>query len=580
MTDGPVTHSPLRSTVRRPDDIARSLASEFERALFARLGTSSPADPVLTALFQSFAVQVGRLYDEAESAFPLAVLDDLMEALGEAPRLARPAQTVVQFGRIEEREVVGPDTECTGYGRSGEPLTFSLDDVCSVVPGSVAFAGVAEGGRLIAVPGARLPGSDVFLSPGSTPLRAHPSDAPSLYLAFDIADADQLSDASLFLDVAVDKASVSEALGISPWVILGADGQHEEAGVMRSTKGPGGVRRLRLGVRPDAAQGPAPSETSSGRPPAPSGPYAARTYIFPQLTGGRRVRGLPPASLRDALRLLAPPGFEAAFSRPLAWIHVPLPTGVHGVASALQRIALNCMSASNLEVFTEHVPFDRLGTAVQMRPEGRQDRTVMSVLSVVGEQGDHYVRASSVEAPEHAGRFRFRAGQLNLVPGRGPTGRIDRFAVVRLILSDGPAGNGLAVGELRQLRTMLGKNPVAEVSNPVPSRGGELPPPFVDARLRFAEVLRTRHRLVTTRDLELAALAFDSRIKSVRVLREPALGPEGVRMADALELELRRDILVDVDAESGVICSELLASLRERVPAGRLVTVRMRPEQG
>jgi hypothetical protein len=105
----------MRQAVRSAPDIAAELRREFEIAFQARFGSQAVnRDPVLFTLFHSLAVQIGRVYDEAEQVFPAAVLDDIISALGMPHRLAQPAQAVVAFSGLDRRERIGPETELSG----------------------------------------------------------------------------------------------------------------------------------------------------------------------------------------------------------------------------------------------------------------------------------------------------------------------------------------------------------------------------------------------------------------------------------------------------------------------------------
>ncbi|HEY0778273.1 MAG TPA: hypothetical protein VGD56_09930, partial [Gemmatirosa sp.] len=75
MTHGPAAHLADGSIARTAGELAVALRREFERALFERYGQSPGQDPVLAALFHATAVQLARVYAEAEQVFPEAVFD-------------------------------------------------------------------------------------------------------------------------------------------------------------------------------------------------------------------------------------------------------------------------------------------------------------------------------------------------------------------------------------------------------------------------------------------------------------------------------------------------------------------------
>ncbi|HEX2202303.1 MAG TPA: hypothetical protein VHG91_03340, partial [Longimicrobium sp.] len=263
-----------------------------------------------------------------------------------------------------------------------------------------------------------------------------------------------------------------------------------------------------------------------------------------------------------------------ALERPLAWVQVPLPAGLAGVAHALHRVEVNCVTASNVEVWSEQVPFDRMGTVVTLRPEGSLERHVMGVLSVTGERGGAYAEASDLGAGPGAGRWRWREGRLELTPARHATGRADAYAMVRLLLCDGEKGNGLETGRVCRIGADLA-NVTAQVANLTVSGAGSAPPPYPPARLRFAELLRTRERVVTAADVEVAARVFDPRVVGAEVEARAEAGAHGVERV--LAVRARADGVADPAAELPRLRALLEAHLQARAPLGVTVRVEVEP---
>jgi len=79
----------LRPPERSATDIARELREHFTRSLYEVTGAQAQPDPVLGALFHALAVQVDRVYQEADQVFFAAALD----AVREVPGLAGAAFT-------------------------------------------------------------------------------------------------------------------------------------------------------------------------------------------------------------------------------------------------------------------------------------------------------------------------------------------------------------------------------------------------------------------------------------------------------------------------------------------------------
>lgn len=558
-------NSPLAPIKPKTEEIVRSMSAEFERAIYARTGGAAPADPVLVALFHAFAVHIDRLYDEAEGAFPTAVLDDLLSGLVLAPRVARPSQTIVRFSNIDARASIPPEIAIAGYSRTGEPLVFSVDYPIEISPSRLAFAGVVQGSDCFALGGAVSPVDGAFIPPGRFPLGAKSGTIPTLYLGIEV-DPRHLSNLGVSLQVAGLDADVITRLARAPWILLGPDGVRREAGVMRATPGAGGVSVLRWADD-------VPSKTSRDGQGAPPGPYGTSLFVFPEVPADRRWSGVPPQLLRPVLSSIVEGKPDAYDQAPLAWIEVPLPPGTGNVATMLERVVMHCATASNLEVMSETLVFDRVGTTLRMRPEGTEDRHVLGALSVVGEHGDWYVAEDNLDAPLGTGRYRLRERHIEVRPHRNETGRRDRSAVARLQLCDGSRGNGLEIGDLRQVRGTVSGNPRLSVENVVPTRGGTEPPPYAAARDRFADLVRTRERIVTAEDVAVAVRAFDSRLTSTVVKSTPSVRHGVLTFVDEVAVSLAASAMADPAGEQVTIRDRLEQHLAPRWMVGRELVV-------
>jgi hypothetical protein len=274
----------------------------------------------------------------------------------------------------------------------------------------------------------------------------------------------------------------------------------------------------------------------------------------------------------DAARLLLPDGCAEALDAPLAWVRVPLPAGVQGVVAAIQRVQVNCVTASNVEVWSEQVIFGRTGCVVSLAPEGRADRHVMAILGVAGEAGTAYAEEWDVSAPLAHGRYRFRAGELEFRPARGSSGRADGYAMARLLLCDAERANGLEAGDVRRIGTSLA-NTTAQVANLTVTRGGAAPPPYAPARMRFAELLRTRERVVTEADVEITVRAFEPRVRGVRVESVAELHEGAFRRVEAVTAYLDPADFADPGAEVVRLRGQLQRHLQERAVLGQRMRV-------
>ncbi len=551
----------LGQSPRSASEIGGEMRREFDRALYAHYGTRSRPDPVLATLFHTLSVQIARVYEEAESVFPEAVLDDLVGVLGMPPRLAHPAQTVVHFTRIDRRERITPDTELFGTARTGEQVGWAPDESIELAPTELVFAAVFEDGRLHTLAGACLPDGPP-VPPGSTPLPGW-EGPPALYLAFR-ADAAHLGGLGLYLDTAPGSEAVASALSGSPWQLLDEDGCVYESGMLRAAPGRGGARRL---VWLDGDDDASPRE-----PRLDDGVYGGHVWIFPHVPAARRTLCTLPAGMGDAARALLPDGHADALDAPLAWVRVPLPSTLHAVADAIQRVEVNCVTASNVEAWSEQVIFGRAGTAVSLAPEGRADRHVLAIVSVAGESGAAYAEESDASAPLSHGRYRYRAGTLEFRPARTAAGRADGYAMARLLICDAERANGMEAGDVRRIGTSLA-NTTAQVANLTPTRGGGPPPPFAEARMRFAELLRTRDRVVTEADVELTVRAFEPRVRGVRVESVAELHEGALRRVEAVTAFLDPADFADPVAEAARLRGQLQRHLQERAALGQRMRV-------
>jgi hypothetical protein len=568
----------LQQPDRTASDIARQLRDEFSRALKDATGADAAPDVTLRVLFHSVAAQVDWIYREADQVFFAAALDDLIRGLGMPGRLARPAQAVVQFSQLEHREAISSEIELIGFQPNGAQLVFVPDTTLDIAPADLVFAAVAEGGRLTTLPGARLPWvGQAILPGGSTPVDLSRA-APTIFLAFE-SDSEHLSRLGIFLETTTSTSSLPITVGRSPWQLLDGQGRVVERGVLRSAPARGGMRRLSFVSDPARPLGD--SGEIAGVVPLVGGAFGGSVWVFPEIGADRRWRCRMPPSIADAIPKLLPTGHERALDRPLIWLQIPLPAGTRDVGSQIARFAINCVTASNIEVFNDQVDFVRMGTVVSHRPRGAADRHLMGVLSVVGESGGRYLEVADLDAPPGSGRYRLRdSARFELAPAKQATGRFDSYAMIRLLYCDGADGNGIAAGEIKQIRTELPKNPTARVTSLTPTRGGAAPPDYADARIRFAELLRTRERVVTAGDIEVAARTVEDRIRGVVVDSVSEITSAGLGLVTRVTATVSPDEFADPDAELERLRLELEAYLSERCMIGQRIQVAIAREGG
>jgi hypothetical protein len=368
--------------------------------------------------------------------------------------------------------------------------------------------------------------------------------------------------------------AVARSLELSPWHLLDSTGTVTERGILRARRGRGGVRRL---AWLDETVPAIETDPMARVVDLAAGPYGEQVFIFPPVPEDRRWRTTVPRAILPAIPSLLPPDQAKGLAQPLVWLHVPLAPGTPSVASALQRIALNAVTASNMEVVAEQLPFDRMGSVVTLEPEGRKGRFLMGVLSVTGERGTAYAPDAALEVPLGAGRWRYRDRRLDLRPAQDATGRLDTYAMVRLLYCDGESANGIDPGGIRQIGSPLA-NVTAKVSNLVPSRAGSAPPEYPPAKLRFAELVRTRERVVTAADAEIAVRAFEPRVTSVSVTPVTSLEGGRARQGQLVSASVPPADFADPEAELPRLEAQLERHLRERAVLGFDVTVQVRAD--
>jgi hypothetical protein len=558
--------SPLLAEGRSAASIAADLRREFDAAFLEAYGTRPDRDPMLAVLFQALAAQVARVYVEAEHVFPERVVDDLVASLGLQYASAVPSQTTVAFRDISVREPITAELPLVGYSRTGEEVRFAVDVPITLVPAVLRFAAVMEGGRLQSVSGAFLDSDGTPFPPAAA--ECAPTKAAIVFLAVDCPDRN-LGQLGIHLEANPRGGHVERALARSPWHLLSREGVISEEGTMAARSAKAGVRALHL-VKDNEAR-PTPSRVEVAFDVG-EGPWGQQCFVLPELPQCYREPGAVPRVLREHLPRMLPEEYREAYSnQPLQWIAIALPAGVSKVATSLQSVTLNAITASNLEILSEHVVFERDGSVVAVRPEGVIDRFLVGAQSVLGETNEPYVEESSVDAPARAGRYRLDRNRVWLEPARSETGRFDRFADLRLVFTDGDRGNGVDVGRVSRVVGL--SNPTTQVTNLTPSRGGTNPPEYPLSRLRLAESLRSRDRAITADDFQLLAQAFEPRVRRATVQYRASISDRRLQPVHCVQATVSRRDFGDPEAELVRLRSSLETHLQQRALVGQVIRV-------
>ena len=131
------------------------------------------------------------------------------------------------------------------------------------------------------------------------------------------------------------------------------------------------------------------------------------------------------------------------------------------------------------------------------------------------------------------------------------------------------------IGTLRQLRESVSGNPRLQATNVLPTRGGSEPLAYPAARMRFADLVRTRERIVTAEDVLVAIRAFDSRLTTATVRSAPRVRMGVATFVDEVEVSVPAASITDQTAEPVTIRERLERHLAPRWMIGRELTVRV-----
>jgi hypothetical protein len=151
--------------------------------------------------------------------------------------------------------------------------------------------------------------------------------------------------------------------------------------------------------------------------------------------------------------------------------------------------------------------------------------------------------------------------------------------MVRLLYTDGARANGLQPGDVAGRGGRTGRVGFG-AANLTVTRGGGGPPAYAPAKLRFAELLRTRERVVTPADVDIVARAFEPRVVGVDVATAVELGDDGVpRRVEVVTVRVRHGDFVDPGAEFPALGTALERHLGARVALGTTLRVEVRAER-
>lgn len=532
-------------------------------------------DPVLTILFGTFAAQLETLYEEAETTIRYALLDDLIAALGIEGRKARPAQMVLRFALERGSQVLEGGTALTVETKSRDKLTFTTDSTVMVSSARIALAAAYQEGRLQLVQGVDMPQRIADARPGTAPEPAELGKNPAIFVAIENLPPTHLSQHAFFFEFSFDAQALKRALLTETWCLAGPAGDFGARGILRPFGVNAGVRALNWLLNENVA-GQEPLKKGVELPTLPAGFYAGRTFVFPVVDESRCFLCSRPRGLERALDRIFGPAANQLFREERAWLKISLPNHIPNLSAGLIRITLHSMSASNVECLNETVRFAKHGMAIpgetlpdfgaasfSLVGEKGPARYLVAPLSVFGETGSVYLSELQPSEDPGVGRYRIRNGQVQVKPTQRAGKVADQSVVLRLWVTRGRAGNQVEPGKLQATLSRSGF-PALKVSNLTGAEGGTNGEGLQEARMRFAEALLSRDRIVTRTDLLVAARAFDRRITEASVSSKVQRTPRGLRRVNLVSLLLDGESFHDVEEELRVLKEELSTHLRER----------------
>jgi hypothetical protein len=538
----------------RAVEIDRKMREDFASRLKEGYGiTAEAADPVIAVLFRTFAVQIEDIYKEAGEAIPAAVLDELIAGLGMPERRSRPAQLVVKFSLPGGEQLFESGAELIGETSSGERLVFTLDHDIQISPARLVFAGSYQGGQLRLLSGVELPEQFEKAKPSLEPAPAALGPIPAVFLAIDLPEDTYLDRHGLYFELAPQSRVLSSALKREFWCVLDNAGAVTSEGLLCPRSGRCGVRDLfRISDR-----------ISGSDEPVAEGFYSARSFIFPTFTSQQRFLSAIPQKMEEAIQRIFGKSTDSLFSKKRAWIKIGLPE-CYNLNEQIVRIALHCVTASNLEVLNQTLYFKLSGTSVPVSSEGGTTKHLVEPISVIGESGTTYMGESQPSSDASVGRYRFRNGRIEINPAHTSETAVDQFATVRLLVSDGVRANSVAAGSIKAF-VSRGSTPGLTVTNLTAGAGGTDGEPSKHARERFAELLLCRERIVSQSDLEVVIKAFEPKVSQVRIRPTLERTQQGLRRIHRVTVVVPKDLLLDVEEQSRVLQQELERHLRDRV---------------
>jgi hypothetical protein len=547
-------------------DIGTKLAEDYRRRIKeSGISADGGSDPAIEILMQTVAHRINSVEEYVHDHLPTEILDQLIANLGIPVLRSRPAQTVVRFHVPKDTEYFDRFTKLIAYTATRDRLIFHTDSALRVSEAKLAFAAGYEDGRLLPLACDPYP-AEIEGQYSRDPVSVDLGPAPFLLFAFDLHPDVHLDRHGIFLDLTLEGKRLLRPAQREIWCLLDEQGTAQRQWMMTPEISSGGLQRLRW-IHPSESSLP-PSLDSKGEVhELAEGFFGSLAYQFPALPQDRRPLSLMPVRLAEPMRRMFRSGLDSAFRKPRGWIKVLLPPDLRNFTQHVRHVWVNTVTASNVEVFEETIRFESGGTSIPVSNEAGMGKHLVRPISIQGNRGRLYVPAEAPIDDSTAGRYALVHGRLKLTPGRSPDGQTDEYVNVRLLVSDGMQGNNVIPGGLQSFATHSAR-PGIRIENPVQSAGGTDSVPYAEKYDYFADMIRSRERLVTRADIDHFIRSMDRRIND-EVQVQPALERQrggGLKRIYRMTIRLRRKDFAEPDVEEDLLIRKIENELERRAP--------------
>ena len=544
-------------------EIDRKLRDDFRRRVKDFGVTTDTTDPLLAVLFRTVAQQIDEVYSDT-ARMRQTLLHELMSGLQVEQYRARPAQAAVRLlTDLEAPRVLRVGTELNAVASSGERLSFGLDATVEVSRARVAFALSYQDQAVRLLSGVEMSDEVRALRPSMDAVPIGLGPQPALYLAIENLSPSLLNRHGLFFELGPETYPVQHALCHEPWWIFNAAGELSGEGLLRPQRINCGVYELNFQLatqhEPAAMEMPLPS--------IPDGFYSGRQFLFPPMEAGQSLLCSAPRLLEPVLARIMHRDPTQLIAQPRLWIKIPMPPGVPALHHAVNGILLHTMTASNVFVRNQTVVFARDGISIPAVREGGTPEHLVAPLAVMSTENETYTLGNRPGANASFGRYELHNNRITLHPGSHQDGKPHTAANVRLWLTNGELGNRVGPGDITAFAHAAALSGL-RVAPFTAASGGSDAEDLASEERRFSDALLTRGRIVTSIDLETAALAMDRRILHAMVHSSVERRPEGLRRVEKLHLGLDPHGFSRADIELAALKSQIETSLGARLVQG------------